>query len=665
MINENENQPQRVERETIEEPETREDFHVSKFWFYKGPNYYLDRRSVVFNLWIDPTGPRVEHYSDAVVGKFPVLTDKLPGTVVDLFALALIQVFKLDIDLYLNEYSIGLDGDEYTIAVEFLDDQITRNCVAFTQQWFRAMTTGTAFDFDKGFHKLHMQWDKTLYGGPTLYSLIEAGMKRGIDVHYLWEENQFQWGYGKKQIRGRSTTFSVDGIKDTEFTMYKDMVADFLMMFGFPTPKGSTCFNREETVAEAVQIGFPVVVKPVAGHKGQGVTTGIRDENGVLKAYDVIMKAVEEEGASFDGVIVQQQIEGFDHRLLAVGGKFIAALERVPAYVEGNGEDTIETLINHENATINRLDNPRSPLCKIRVDDDLKDYLGLQNLTTDSVPEANERIYLRRVANISAGGVSINVTDRIHPKNVKLVEDIAKYFNVTCLGIDVLTKDISVPWTEGNFGIIEINAGPGVFMHLAPALGGSIDVPGKIMEYHFPFPGYDRIPIIAGNKLSLNFCHLLYDKLREIKPDIVFESLTGEGVYMNREYFFKENTHDTRVKIIMRNPRLDFAAFNHNKDDIFDYGTYHYGADIVILEEPHYAEEILARDLLPHGHLVIVDAEAVHVFQDDVEIGSLPYDNPIAKDGVILKAIEPLLENLVHKYDIKKHHQVPWTYAKF
>ena len=94
-----------------------------------------------------------------------------------------------------------------------------------------------------------------------------------------------------------------------------------------------------------------------------------------------------------------------------------------------------------------------------------------RGLALDTVPKAGETIYLRRVANISAGGVSINVTDKIHPKNIEMVESIAKFFKVKCLGIDVLAKDIAKPWTEGNFGIIEINAGPGVFMHLAPAIG--------------------------------------------------------------------------------------------------------------------------------------------------------------------------------------------------
>jgi cyanophycin synthetase len=156
-------------------------------------------------------------------------------------------------------------------------------------------------------------------------------------------------------------------------------------------------------------------------------------------------------------------------------------------------------LIEKENAKEIRLDNARSPLCKIKIDDNLKDFLALQNKDLTYIPDAGEKITLRRVANISAGGVSINVTSKIHPDNVKLVENIARYFKVKCLGIDVLAQDISKSWREGNFGIIEINAGPGVFMHLAPAYGGSIDVPKHIMLSHFDTQTKGRIPIIAGN----------------------------------------------------------------------------------------------------------------------------------------------------------------------
>jgi cyanophycin synthetase len=434
--------------------------------------------------------------------------------------------------------------------------------------------------------------------------------------------------------------------------MFKDMVGDFLTMCGFPTPIGVNCFEEEKILVEAQKIGFPVVVKPVAGHKGQGVTTGINTLEEVLYAFRKITTAAKLEGVAFEGALVQQQVYGTDHRLLSVNGKFVAALERVPAYVDGDGINTIESLIATENQKLIRLDNARSPLCKIKTDDNLNEFLKIQNLSLYAVPKAGERITLRRVANISAGGVSINVTDNIHPDNIKLVEDIASYFKVKCLGIDVLAEDISKPWTEGNFGIIEINAGPGVFMHLAPAYGGSVDVPKFIMESHFIKEGYSRIPIIAGNNLSLNFSQLLLEKVKSEKRDIFYASLTEEGVYFNGLPFHKNEDHDQNVKMILRHPKCEFAVFSHTTDDILDFGTFHSGADLVILDEATKTEEFTMLDqLLPGGLLIQIIDKKITLTQNDVELKSTDFINDADLDQKLITMVEPYLKELVSKYE--------------
>ncbi|MCX7970668.1 MAG: cyanophycin synthetase [Negativicutes bacterium] len=627
------------------------DFSVSKFCVYSGPNYYLGCRAVVFNLYVDPDGPGVDFYEPEVLKHFPQLGEDLPSRVSSLFVDVLIQVLKMDLDLYLSRYAVSRDGDELVVAVEYLDDKIAEEAIYLVSDWFKAMNASdSSFDFAGQYARLQADFDKTMFGGPTLYSLIEGGLKRGIPVNYLYEENQFQWGYGCRQVRGRSTTFHVDSIKDTEFTMYKDIVKDFLLMCGFPTPVGKNCYSEDDVVAEAEKLGFPVVCKPLAGHKGQGVTTGIESVEELKRAFHNILKGHEESGTPFEGAIVEQQIYGTDHRLLAVGGKFVAALERVPAYVDGDGVSTIAELIARDNEREVRADTPRSPLCKIKIDDNMIDFLRLQNLTIDSVPAVGQRVELRRVANISAGGVSINVTDRIHPLNVKLVEDIAKYFKVTCLGIDVLAKDISQPWTAGNFGIIEINAGPGVFMHLAPAIGQPIDVPGRIMAHHFPSPHLSRIPIIAGNCLSDQFCGKLYELVAGLDDKMEFAALTDSGLYFNNQFFCKNKAHDQNVKIALRNPELKFAAFNHDKDSIFDYGIYHEGADIVILDHPHYAEEIMARQVLPGGYVVEINDNEIILYRDDEELKVVAYDLPGEKVDLVLSVIGPLLPEIYARY---------------
>jgi cyanophycin synthetase len=624
-------------------------FETSEFKVYSGCNHRLDRPAVCFTLHYRG-GPKIEdRIAEGVCRQLPALKGKLPLDPGQAFAAALVQVMKMDMDLFINKYQAEKTESGYAVAVEYLDEASARDCIRMAGDWFHCLEDGHRFDFQEEFKKLQADFDRTLYGGPTLYSLIEAALKRNIPVHYLYEENQFQWGYGRKQVRGRSTTFHVDGIKDTEFTMYKDMVKDFLVMCGFPTPVGKTFYAEEGMVEAAEALGYPVVVKPVAGHKGQGVTTGIMSADQVRQAFWGIKEAAKEQGVPFDGAIVEKQIFGTDHRLLSVKGKFTAALERVPAYVDGDGSKTIAQLIEVENATPARIDNARSPLCKIKADDNLVEFLKLQNLTLSSVPPQGQRVFLRRVANISAGGVSINVTDKIHPKNVRLVEDIAKFFNVTCLGIDVLCRDISRPWDQGDFGIIEINAGPGIFMHLAPAIGRSIDVPGAIIRAHFPNPGSERIPIITGNRISFRLAEMIRAAVQQLKPDLEFGSLTSEGLHFGGQPLKSGGQHHQDVKVLLRNPRLDLAVINHASAEILEYGLGHWGADLVILESPDPVEKILARDLTTGGWLVEVDDKAVKVTRDGRKAGEVKL-GPDRQESVF-RAVEPLLAEMVNRYN--------------
>jgi cyanophycin synthetase len=251
------------------------DFSVSKFAFFSGPNYYLDRKAMVFNLFLDPEEPGIDRYRETVARELPALTTEPGDRVADLFAKTLLQVLRMDIDLHLERWDISRDGAQYVIAAEYHDRRVAEDAVYLVRDWFRALGRKDAFDFQSVFAELQEACDRTLYGGPTVYSLVEGGLKRDIPVNFLWEENQFQWGYGIKQLRGRSTTLHTDGIKDTEFTMYKDRVKEFLLNCGFPTPDGGNCLTGRRVRSEAERLSFPIVVKPIAGHKGKGVTTGI------------------------------------------------------------------------------------------------------------------------------------------------------------------------------------------------------------------------------------------------------------------------------------------------------------------------------------------------------------------------------------------------------
>ena len=246
-----------------------------------------------------------------------------------------------------------------------------------------------------------------------------------------------------------------------------------------------------------------------------------------------------------------------------------------------------------------------------------------------------------------------------------MAENIAKFLHVTALGIDVLAQDISKPWDEGNFGIIEINAGPGVFMHLAPAFGGSIDVPGAIMEYFYgKDPQKSRIPIITGNYLTTPLIDNIYSAVKELKEDVEFGCVKTNGVYFNGK-FFSHNDHAENCKILFRNPKLDIAVIDHDSESIHDFGTYHLNHDVAILDRPNEAEQILERDLFPDGILIEImdneiqteeNSEAVAPMVMTVKkagelISSVNIEDKDTIDAMVMNALQPFLQEIMEKYE--------------
>ena len=582
-------------------------YDVKNIKIYRGPNYYLSQKGIVFDLKIAKAAESLKELTGMIARYLPAAKTWDTDDPISLFIETALEIQKLDMDLYAHLSTHTEIGDNlHEIALEIIDEYTGEDTIYLTEEFLNALIAGTTYDFDGQFQKLQAEFDKTHFGGPTLYSIVHAAYRARVPMFYLPLENQFQWGYGIRQRRGKSTTISTDGIKDTEFTCFKDVVKDFLNAAGFPVPKGGVFTRLDTAMKFAEKLSFPLVVKPVSGHKGQGVTTNIQSKQELSGAFSGLLKS----GIN-DGIIVEQQVSGIDHRILCIGGKCAAVLKRIPAYVDGDGRHTIAELISEENATFFRRNNARSPLARIIVDDDLKAFLTLQNLTLNTIPKEGDRIFLRRVANISAGGVSINVTDETHPDNKKLAENIAAFLNVHALGIDVLADDIMKSWRESPLSIIEINAGPGVFMHLSPARGGSIDVPMIIMESMFPDKLRGRIPILGFNSLPTPLRIELMKQILTAFPERNIGSSSADGIYINGELLSKIQNQWTQVEFLLRHQKLELAMIENTETTIKKDGMRYMGADIVCLISPTSVEAILARDIEPGGWLII-SSDSVH-----------------------------------------------------
>jgi cyanophycin synthetase len=231
---------------------------------------------------------------------------------------------------------------------------------------------------------------RSVYGGPTVYALLRKAYEKGIPAFYLWDEGLMQYGYGRKQVRGIATTFDGDSHIDSDFTTRKDDCKAFLATLGFPVPKGEIVTSREGALDAAEDIGYPVAIKPVVGHKGIGVTADVRNSEELRAAFNRAVKAIPEEQSI--RVIVEKSISGSDFRLLCVNGRFVAATERRPASIVGDGYSTISELIDRENRADARRDTPTSAMSKIQLDEAMDMYLEEQGLSLDSIVKDGQRV---------------------------------------------------------------------------------------------------------------------------------------------------------------------------------------------------------------------------------------------------------------------------------
>ncbi|WP_315790231.1 acetate--CoA ligase family protein [Fischerella sp. JS2] len=617
-------------------------FDLFNFQHYIGPNPYLNTGALVFDF--ARTEPwrslALEDYIEVIGDRYPRLSDESYDSHAQLFARTVSEVNKLDMDLHLDHWSIQPNGRYTRIAVQSLHADTTRSVVYFIWDWFEAITRDDDIEFEEQLRGLQRKFRQSAYGGPTIYALLRTAYKKGIPTFHIWEERLTQYGYGKKQIRGVATTFDRDSHLDSDFTTRKDDCKEFLKILGFPVPKGDIVFSAKEALKLAKEIGYPVAIKPVVGHKGIGVTADIRDEDDLEAAYWRAVKAIP--GNEPIRIIVEKSIRGKDYRLLCVNGKFVAATERRPALVVGDGYSTIDELIEKENRKPARLDTPTSPMSKIQRDEAMERYLEEQGLSLDSVIDRDQTIYLRKVANLSAGGVSINATHNVHPDNIILAQDVAQHFRLVCLGIDVISENLAQSWKESEFAILEINAAPGILMHLNPAVGESVDVPAYILETFFSTNDDARIPIITFNQISVKELQETIDHILLQNPNWTIGAVCRGGVFVNRSEKFLHQNYNSNVYTLLRNPKLDLLIAEYQHDILEQEGMFYERSNLVVLNNPTETEMILMRDVFENSTVVIRKGDNISIHRQGlIEEYKLGEDEPLTR--VYLKEISTIL----------------------
>lgn len=582
---------------------------------YIGANPYLNKAALVFDFALTGYDQplAIEEYLDVIGDRYPRIAEEEYTTHSQLFARTVAEINQLEMDLHLQGWSVTEQTDKaYSrIAIESLHLRTTKEVIYCVWDWFEAIDRKEVLEMATQIQNLQQMFRNSVYGGPTVYALLKSANTKGIPTFYLWDEGLMQYGYGKKQIRGIATTFDVDSHLDSDFTTQKDYCKRFLAELGFPVPQGDIVYSLQEASNVAAEIGYPVAVKPVSGHKGIGVTADVQDQTELATAYQRAVAATPEEVKA--AIIVENSIKGQDYRLLCVNGRFVAATERQPASVIGNGRATLQELIDRENRSPQRSDTPTSPMGKIHTDEAMHRYLEEQGLDLDSVIESDRTIYLRKVANLSSGGFSIDATEKVHPDNIILAQDIAQHFRLTCMGIDIITADISQSWKQGNFGIIEINAAPGVYMHLNPAIGKPVDVTSRILETFFTSTEDARIPIITFNRVSLRQLQILSDRILMSHPDWTIGAVCREGIIVNRSEKKLNRHYNTNIRNLLRNPKLDLLIAEYDEVVLEAEGMFYEGSNMVVLDNPTSVEMMLTRDIFPDSTIVIQQDQQITI----------------------------------------------------
>ncbi|MDZ7958424.1 MAG: acetate--CoA ligase family protein [Aulosira sp. DedQUE10] len=617
-------------------------FDIFKFKHYMGPNPYLEVGALVFNFVLTEYRQPlpIEDYVAIISDRYPTLANQEYESYAHLFAQTLSEVGKLEMGLHLTRWSIQPNSDYVRIAIQSLHERTTRGVVYLVWDWFEAINRDADFLFEDELVRLQNRFRQSVYGGPTVYTLLRTASEKGIPTFYLWEEGLTQYGYGKKHIRGIATTFDCDSHIDSDFSTRKDDCKAFLKTLGFPVPEGDIVNTEKDALAVAREIGYPVAVKPVVGHKGIGVTAEVQDSEELESAYSRALAAIPEEQST--RIIVEKSISGADFRLLCVNGKFVAATERRPASVVGDGHSTIDELIRQENRKPARWDTPTSPMSKIQRDEAMELYLTEQRLTLDSVIEKDRTVYLRKVANLSAGGMSINATHTVHHDNIILAQDIAQHFRLTCLGIDVITKSLTESWKSGNFAILEINAAPGILMHLNPAVGDSVDVPSHILGTFFESGLEARIPIITFNKISVQDLQETIDHILLQHPEWTVGAVCRDGVFVNRSKKVLSKDYNSNVQSLLRNPKLDLLIAEYQDNILEEDGMFYQSSNMVVLDNPTETEMMLVRDILDGSTVVIKKGDNISISRKGlIEDYTLGEDEPFTR--VYLKEVGTIL----------------------
>jgi cyanophycin synthetase len=364
--------------------------------------------------------------------------------------------------------------------------EVTRSAIEAARDLVLAAIRDDAFDVDAVVRQLRRQSDR-LCLGPSTSHIVAAAEARKIPFIRLNDGNLVQIGYGAAQRRIWTAETDCTSAIAEGISRDKQLTRQLLSACGVAVPRGQLVDSADEAWEAAQDLGLPAVVKPSDGNHGRGVFTQLSTREEVEKAYSVAV----DEGS---GVIVERFIDGLEHRLLIVGGRMVAAARGDIASVVGDGQSTIRELIETQlNSDPRRGSGEDQPLNKVGLDSAAHLEIARQGYADgDAVPAASATVVIQR-----NGNVAIDCTAEVHPQVAAQASLAARIVGLDIAGIDIVSADIGRPFAETGGAIVEVNAGPGLLMHIKPAEGTPQPVGSAIIGHLFPEGATGRIPLVG------------------------------------------------------------------------------------------------------------------------------------------------------------------------
>jgi cyanophycin synthetase len=516
----------------------------------------------------------------------------------------------------------------YNVVFAYTDADAGRYAADAAVRIADALVSGRPYDLQEDIEALKKIWSRHRLG-PSTNALVEEARKRNIPVLFSEADAFIQLGYGAQQQRINATVTSATCNIGADLASNKAMTKSVLRNIGVPVPPGKVIAHEKELQTVLKTMSFPVVIKPLDGNQGKGVTTNVRDYESMCAAFRMARMH------SHD-VICEQMVHGHDYRILVINYKFVAAALRTPACVMGDGRHTIRELVDIVNHHSDRGHGHENVLTRIAVDEATRTLLSQSGCTVDTIPPEGKVVYLKATANLSTGGTATDVTGFVHPVNKSMAERIARAVGLDVCGIDIVAPDLCTPLTDNGGAVLEVNCAPGFRMHLAPTFGKPVNVAAPVIDMLFPRESNGRIPIVAvtGTNGKTTTTRLVAHIAAAAGKHTGYT--TTDGVYLDGEKIMSGDCTGPRsARVVLMDPVVEFAVLETARGGILREGLGFDACDIAIvtniaedhlglqgidtLEKLARVKSVVPESVRPGGYAILnADDDLVYAMRNNV-----------------------------------------------